>query len=423
MKDWVECRIGDVTSLQQGLCINSNSRHLLDNTGYPLLRITDLINGTEIQFINKHKVPKRFIAKPEDLIYTRTGQVGQIFKERTGIIHNNCFKIIPNSKVDKDYLFWFLKTKAAYDYANSVASGAAQPDLGHIPFKSMPFKFPHLSIQKKIASILSAYDELIENNNRRIVILEKMAEEIYREWFVRMRFPGHEKVKVVKGVPEGWEIKPMEDITDVIDCLHTKKPDKVDDGEGWLLQLENIKENGRFNKSYKYMISSSDYNLWTKNIEVNQGDCLITNVGRIAAVAQIPNGVKAALGRNMTAIRPCKIPASFLIQYLLSPHMQEEVLKKQDLGVIMGALNVKSIKKLSIVVPSINLLNKFDNIVEPIRNKIWKINDTIVNLKCSRDLLLPRLISGKLDVEKLDIVFPMGMRNADPTEGKEAEAA
>ena len=295
-------------------------------------------------------------------------------------------------------------------------SGSAQPQLPIKDLRRISFPYPALPIQRKIAAVLSAYDDLIENNNRRIAILEAMAAELYREWFVRLRFPGHDSVGAglkpapTKGVPEGWEVKKLSDVASVVDCLHTKKPVEIESGEGWLIQLENIKENGRFSKSYKFLISKPDYDEWTKNIEVQEGDCLITNVGRIAAVAQIPRGVKAALGRNMTAVRPLNIPSSFLIQYLLSPHMEEEVSKKQDFGAIMGALNVRAINKLEVIIPETTIMKKFNEIVSVIRTNLWGLFEKNELLASSRDRLLSRLMSGKIDVEHLDIQFPDSMK-------------
>jgi type I restriction enzyme S subunit len=98
---------------------------------------------------------------------------------------------------------------------NDFAGGAAQPLLNQTILGKMVFRIPPFPIQRKIAAILSAYDDLIENNNRRIAILEKMAEELYREWFVRLRFPGHENTKIVKGVPEGWEVKKLPEIAEI----------------------------------------------------------------------------------------------------------------------------------------------------------------------------------------------------------------
>ncbi len=363
-----------------------------------------------------HEALKRSQIHEGDILLTIAGvylgKIGIVKKQHIPANTNQAVAIIRTikEKLNPEYLKYYLLMPSTTMYLNILCPQSAQPNLNLTQLGKFKIPIPPLLIQRKIAAVLSAYDDLIENNNRRIAILEKMAEELYHEWFVRLRFPGHKKVKIVKGVPEGWEVKKLNEIASVIDCLHTKKPVENKDGEGWLIQLENIKKNGRFSKSYKYMISKADYEEWIKNIEVEAGDCLITNVGRIAAVAQIPRGVTAALGRNMTAVRPTKIPHSFLIQYLLSPHMNEEVNKKQDFGAIMGALNVRAINKLEVIVPESNILNQFDSIISPIRKHLWGLFEKNENLTTTRDRLLSRMMSGKIDLEQLDIEFPASMR-------------
>ena len=106
--EWKHDPIADHVSVSQGLAINKGSKHLLEATGLPLLRITDLINNSASQFINAEKVPKKCVAQPNELIFTRTGQVGLVFKNRVGVVHNNCFKVIPKDTVDVGFLYWFL---------------------------------------------------------------------------------------------------------------------------------------------------------------------------------------------------------------------------------------------------------------------------------------------------------------------------
>uniref|UniRef100_UPI004027DF86 restriction endonuclease subunit S n=1 Tax=Candidatus Stercorousia sp. TaxID=3048886 RepID=UPI004027DF86 len=209
------CKIGDVVDLQQGLCINKKTEHLLAQNGIPLLRITDLINGTKGKFINKELVSSKFVANKNDIIYTRTGQVGLVFKNKYGVIHNNCFKVFSKiCEVENNYIYWFLRQNKIYEYVNNVAAGAAQPDLNHDAFKSIDFIYPSKEIQQKIVKTLSNYDDLIENNNRRIKILEEMAQKIYKEWFVDFKFPGHEtttfKDSPLGKIPNDWEVKPIE---------------------------------------------------------------------------------------------------------------------------------------------------------------------------------------------------------------------
>jgi type I restriction enzyme S subunit len=192
----------------------------------------------------------------------------------------------------------------------------------------------------------------------------------------------------------------------VIDCLHSKKPDATDLGAGILLQLFNIASGGMVDLSQSYLISALDYEQWTSRIELCSGDCVVTNVGRIAAVAQIPRGLVAAPGRNMTAIRPRAIPPTYLLQYLLSEHMDHEVQRKKDAGSIMDALNVKGIVKLAVPVPDDALAARFEHLARPIRSDMELLVATQQNLRATRDLLLPRLVSGEIDVTDLDIELP-----------------
>ena len=120
--------------------------------------------------------------------------------------------------------------------------------------------------------------------------LESMARAVFRQWFME-----NEDVEL-------WEIAKLSDIADVIDCLHSKKPERQETGKPFL-QLSNILDNGLLDMADIYYITESDYDNWISRIEASMGDCVITNVGRVGAVAQIPEGVKAALGRNMTAVR------------------------------------------------------------------------------------------------------------------------
>ena len=306
------------------------------------------------------------------------------------------------------YLRYLIGHHTFTDYVKGIWTGVAVPHISESQIRAFTFLLPPAKIQRQIAFILSTYDGLIENNTRRIKILEAMAQMIYREWFVNFRFPGHANVKIVESefgpIPSNWKIEQLQNVAEVIDCLHSKKPTQTDGGDGLLLQLFNIGENGKIDLSKKYSISKADYKLWTSRIEVSAGDCVITNVGRIAAVAQIPHGLKAAPGRNMTAVRPRRehIGPTFLIEYLLSPHMASEVLKKKDAGTIMDSLNVKGIVRLSVPTPPFDIISAFERCVGPLRRRIEILVAQNDNLRKTRDLLLPKLVSGEIDVEHLE---------------------
>jgi type I restriction enzyme S subunit len=355
---------------------------------------------------------KRAQPLPGDIVFVYEATLNRyaiIPKGFRGCLGRRLAVIKPNiEEVDNRFLFYyFFGEDWRRTIAKNILSGST---VDRIPISSFPtfeISLPPLSIQKKIADILSAYDDLIKNNTRRIKILEEMARLLYCEWFVNFRFPNHQKVPMVESelglIPQGWEIKELSDIASVIDCLHSKKPQDI--GEGYpLLQVWNIAEYGRLDLSKQYLISEEDYKKWISRIEVTTGDCVVTNVGRIGAVAQIPEGIKAAIGRNMTAIR-CKeafITPTFLIEYLLSPIGRREVELKTDSGTIMNSLNVKGIVKLRVITPPKNLVKNFEKIARPMRYRAELLMKQNTVLRKTRDLLLPKLISGEIDVESLD---------------------
>ncbi len=365
---------------------------------YPVIGSTSIIGHHD-----EYKV------EPPGVITGRSGSLGfvQYIREKYWP-HNTALWIKDFKGNFPHYVYYYLQTLNL----GRFNSGAGVPTLNRNDLDTLEIAVHPLPTQRKIASILSAYDDLIENNTRRIKILEEMAQALYREWFVKFRFPGHERVRMVEAemgmVPEGWEVKEMREVADVIDCLHSKKPLEFKGGTKTLLQLFNIADYGKLDLSNRFFISDDDYLLWTSRIVASCGDCVVTNVGRIAAVAQIPEGEKVALGRNMTAIRPKTgiMTPTYLIEYLLSTHMDNEVQKKKDAGTIMDSLNVKGIVRLSVPIPRVDLMIAFENNARPLRRRIELLMNQNTNLRRTRDLLLPKLISGEVDVEKIKIRMP-----------------
>ena len=309
-----------------------------------------------------------------------------------------------NGRLDQSFLRFVIGGPGFESYVIPIMTGVNVPHISGQQILDFEFPLPPLPVQRRIAGILSAYDELMENSQRRIRLLEAMARALYREWFVHFRFPGHEKLPRVASplgdIPQGWEVKEMREVADVIDCLHSKKPTERPDGPGIFLQLNNIGESGKLDMSEQFRIGADDYAQWSSRIELQGGDCVITNVGRVGAVGQVPEGVKAAPGRNMTAIRPRagRLTPTYLIEYLLSSHMTSEVAKKMDLGTIMDSLNVKGIVRLHVPCPPMEAMLKFESIARRMRKRIEVLVDQIQNLRRTRDLLLPRLLSGQVNL-------------------------
>jgi type I restriction enzyme S subunit len=212
-------------------------------------------------------------------------------------------------------------------------------------------------------------------------------------------FPDAMEESALGLIPKGWSWITVGDIATVIDCLHAKKPELLEQGYPYL-QLDTISDSGVLRFENAGLISKEDYVKWTSRIEVQGGDCLITNVGRVGAVSQVPEHFKAAIGRNITAIR-AKDPLlqrSFLKVALLSDFMKKEIKRNTDSGTILEALNVKNIPKLIIPGPSDAVLLEFAKLCDPLQLQIQELYSMSVNLKKIRDSLLPRLISGELQI-------------------------
>ncbi len=208
-------------------------------------------------------------------------------------------------------------------------------------------------------------------------------------------------------IPKGWKVSKVGDIANVIDCLHSKKPVQSQINTGRiLLQLNNICDDGIMNFENKYYITEKEYQKWINRIEIAEGDCVITNVGRVGATSIMPKGFKVAIGRNITAIRlkDATNYRAFLITLLTSQYMKGEILHKTDVGTILNALNVKNIPHLRFPSGGQKILESFERVILPLLEKRQRTKSDNLSLASLRDTLLPKLISGELripDTEKL----------------------
>jgi type I restriction enzyme S subunit len=286
------------------------------------------------------------------------------------------------SRLDTRFLKHVVAGRAFTDYILSVQTGTTVPHISANQILGYRFRLPPLGDQRRIADILGTLDDKIELNRRMAETLRSTAAEVYRQ---------------VAGMAS--RDAAIGDVADVIDCLHSKKPERRETGRP-LLQLNNIREDGLLDMADPYLIDEPDYRLWISRIEAAPGDCVITNVGRVGAVAQIPSGARAALGRNMTAVR-CRSDfpyPTFLLQALLSDHMRDEITLRTDTGTILDALNVRNIPRLRLPLPGRSDLLRFERMVRPVRARMEQTLAESSALKAIRDALLPRLLSGVLEV-------------------------
>ncbi len=321
--------------------------------------------------------------------------------------------LLPTSALDPVFLFFYLlsQNSAIRDSASEAAHGTKKLDMPVL--EQWPIPVPPLATQQKIAAILSAYDDLIANNQRRIALLERMAEDIYREWFVRLRFPGYEQVKVEKGVPQGWSF-------DLASTFFSHVKGKSYGGEELsedqhhmpFITLKSFNRGGGYRsgglKYYSGRFKSEQL--------VQRGDIVmaVTDmtqnrevVGRAARVPDIGER-GAVISLDVIKLVPHAVSASFLYSYLRLSGFGEYI-KEFANGTNVLHLKPDVVTAQKVLMPPANLQTRFDQIAQPIYRQIDTLNLAVTKLESTRDALLPRLISGQLAVDGLDIRVPPGM--------------
>ena len=392
-----------------------------------------LINSTRIglpffqgskEFKELYPAPERYtkhpvkVAKSGDVLISVRAPVGEVNIAREDCaIGRGVMSVRAKKESEQLFIFYFLKNlKGKWDSLGST--GSVFENLSTVALNNV--NIPVGLNREAIGEILFNIDKKIEANNDLSKTLEDIAQKIFKSWFIDFEpvkakmagkkpagmddataalFPDSMEESELGMIPRDWKWKTIGDIASVIDCLHSKKPELLTKGFPYL-QLDTISNRGVLRYENAGLISKEDYEKWTSRIEVRGGDCLITNVGRVGAVSQVPNHFKAAIGRNITALRPInsELHQSFLIVALLSSFMKMEILRNTDSGTILEALNVKNIPRLRVPGPPSELLLKFARICDPIQSQIQELHAMNVNLARIRDSLLPRLISGELQI-------------------------
>jgi restriction modification system DNA specificity domain protein len=278
---------------------------------------------------------------------------------------------------------------------NRLSGQAAQPGLAVSMLKKQKIQLPSSENQFRIAEIISVYDNLIDTNNKRIKLLEQMAENLYKEWFVRFRFPGYENTKFVDGIPSDWQILRMSDFCYVTDGTHdTPKP--INDGGVPLVTGKCIK-NGFIDFNESYNISYQDHESISKRSGLQTGDILFSNIGTVGTTCLV-NYDREFSVKNVIIFKPDNIKVSNYLYSWLNSDSIQAIFATQTNGASQQFVGLNFMRRFKILVPNENVLDSYSGRVKPIRTEIVKLHDINENLTKQRDMLLPRLMSGKLEV-------------------------
>ena len=376
---------------------------------YPFITPSDIptfqekiLPNTERSLSEKGKnYQKQLLIPKGSICYVAIGStIGKLCKT-----HNNCFtnqqlhSLIPYpDKISGDYLYYLLRTISPYFQLVGDGKGSGKPIINKTEFSKVKIYIAHdIPTQQRIASILSAYDDLIEVNNQRIKLLEETARELYKEWFVRLRFPGYKNAKFVKGVPEGWEIKKVNDTFNVMGggTPSTEKSEYWNGNVNWFTPTDITSSTGIFlhesgNKITEKGLKESSSKLFPAH------SIMMTSRATIGAVGI--NTTSACTNQGFITCLPNEqIPYTFLYCWII---FNKEIFEMLGTGSTFLEITKGTFKQINMLVPIKNLIQKFHEMVNPMFNQVENLQQQNTELRQIRDRLLPRLISGKLAVKE-----------------------
>ena len=391
-------RISDIGTVITGKTPSSkNPEHF--GYDYPFITPTDIVNGrivhTERRISKEGQIKfRRQMLPPRSVCFTCIGTIGKIcMTTEESLTNQQINSVVVNSKrYDPFFIYYLLST-----YANkikNIAGGAAVPIVNKMSFESIELPVPPLPTQRKIAAVLSAYDDLIENNLRRIKILEQMAQNFYREWFVKFRFPGYEKVRFVDSslgrVPEGWAVKALSEVCNLTMGQSPKSEFYNESGDGLPFHQGVTDFGSRFPTTRLYCTVKS------RIAEV--GDILFSVRAPVGRINIAPT--QMAIGRGLSAIRHSNGYQHFAF-YMLKNRFKEE--DSMGGGTIFKSVTKADMQSIEFLSADDDLHVEFEKIVSPFENQIENLTKKNTLLRQTRDLLLPKLISGEIDVSELAI--------------------
>ena len=285
--------------------------------------------------------------------------------------------------------------------------GATREALTKAAIERFTIPLPPIEVQRKIAVVLSAYDDLIENNNRRIKLLEEMAQRIYREWFVGFRYPGHEAVPLVESelgpIPEGWTACPLSDLVST-QYGYTESATSKPIGPRFLRGMDINKTSYVDWSTVPYCpIAASDLDRY----RLVRGDVLVIRMADPGKVGIVEQDVNAVFASYLIRVRPVDTRIDpYVLFYFMSSDQYQSFVSGASTGTTRKSLSAPLITSISIALPPSELQILFVNQVAQLRDLITGLVRSNTTLRNSRDLLLPRLISGEIDVSALDVVVP-----------------
>ena len=374
--------------------------------GIPVVMPKDLLNGKiseqSIARVSKIHVNrlKRHIISNGDILYSRRGDVGRCAyatEYETGwLCGTGCLRVTINTiKANSKFIFYQLQQPSIVGWVQNHAVGSTMLNLNTAILSEIPLLLPTLCIQTKIADILSAYDELIENNQKQIKLLEEAAQRLYKEWFVDLRFPGYEKTPIIDGVPEGWKKYRISEIGKVV----TGKTPSTEKEEYYGKEIPFVKIPDMYNGIYSIVTETS---LTKEGADTQKSKYIPANsimVSCIATVGLVNISVNVCQTNQQINTIILNQQEDLYYIYFTMKRLKTLLEGVGSNGATMTNVNKTKFENLEILYPIKELRKKYFCFCYPIFKKIYDLSMNNIFLSQARDCLLPKLMSGELEVQ------------------------
>lgn len=411
MKEWRKVKLGDLYEVHNGL---SKGRQFF-GTGFPFLTFSNVFNNwflpneldSLVQTTDKER--EACSIKYGDVFITRTsetmnelGMSSVALKDYPDATYNGFTKRLRpfTDKVLPNYIGYYLRSPKFRGKFMAFSSMTTRASLANDNLLNMEIELPPMDVQKKIATTLSRYDSLIDNYQKQIKLLEEAAQRLYKEWFVNLRFPGHENTKIVDGVPEGWEKKKIADVTiKVTTGLNPRKNFVLGHGENYYVTIKNMGKNTFFLDEKCDKVDDEAIAKINKRSDLKKGDILFSGIGTIGRVAliDIPTSNWNVSESVFTLRANENISKEYLYLMLLDSNMQNYC-QSHSHGAAQKGIRMADLKAFSFPLASKSIIDLFTSKAEPLLNRVSKIRRQLRLLTESRDRLLPKLLSGEIEV-------------------------
>lgn len=405
--EWKEVRLGEVADVQTGPFGSQLHKENYVNKGTPIVTVEHLGN----KWFTSQNLPMvsdedklrlaKYCSQEGDVIFSRVGSVDRcsyVSKEYSGwLFSGRCLRVRPRSGINPEYLYYFLTNEGTKQYIRNIAVGATMPSINTKLLNEVPITIPSLDDQHRIASILSSLDRKIELNNKINADLEEMAQAIFKNWFVDFEpFKDGKFVDSELGmIPEGWKVGTIGDIVEFQNGFTFSSKDFSENGEYKIITIKSVQDGCLVtegsSKVTEYPTKMPAY------CKLQSGDILLSltgNVGRCCLVTE----TNLLLNQRVAKIKAKECYDNSFSYALFRLKKTKELLISISRGTAQANLSPVEASKLPMVIPSEDARKSFSMISDSIMNKIISIHIENSRISLLRDTLLPRLMSGELEV-------------------------